>query len=366
MKLRIPLLLLALCAALPVRAEGDASAVKVTPLTEAPPTEISPAVETPPVYKAPHLNNRQPLLSEVSRELGERGKVVVTALIGRDGTLQDAKIAQSSGFPRLDVLALDTARGWQYEPGKRDGKPVLAKVDIPFEFGTLEPQTAKDGKDKAPNPRAAAAARGDRPELCGSSIPNVTKWLPLLTPQPSDIDYPKPVKDRAIDIGRWDPNFDFDSGNSPYLAFELPKYEGPYAIKITSTVNPKLFYPVMLFLDRQKRPTRCLTAAVDRFVPASWSNFASFVGEIPITRESRRDYYVIIFTTPEQAVSSTDPKDGYNLVSWVQDYLWSLVSKDKWNEPQQIPHDYTGMLRIETRKLGGPAEPTRVASNDSH
>ena len=52
------------------KAEGDASAVKVTPLTEAPPTEISPAVETPPVYKAPHLNNRQPLLSEVSRELG--------------------------------------------------------------------------------------------------------------------------------------------------------------------------------------------------------------------------------------------------------------------------------------------------------
>lgn len=45
-----------------------------------------------------------------SMERGEQGRVVVTLTIARDGSLIDARIAQSSGFPAIDAAELETAR----------------------------------------------------------------------------------------------------------------------------------------------------------------------------------------------------------------------------------------------------------------
>lgn len=48
---------------------------------------------------------RPPEYPSVSQRLGEQGSVVLQLLVGTDGRVQDAKVAKSSGFPRLDEAA---------------------------------------------------------------------------------------------------------------------------------------------------------------------------------------------------------------------------------------------------------------------
>ena len=44
--------------------------------------------------------------------------------VGTDGRVMDAKVAQSSGFPRLDEAAVKEARShWRLRPAMRNGVP---------------------------------------------------------------------------------------------------------------------------------------------------------------------------------------------------------------------------------------------------
>jgi len=71
----------------------------------------------------------------MSRRLGESGRVVVRVLIGTDGRAQDARIQQSSGYERLDRVALETARDrWRYVPGTRGGTPEAMWFNVPINF----------------------------------------------------------------------------------------------------------------------------------------------------------------------------------------------------------------------------------------
>jgi len=71
----------------------------------------------------------------MSRRLGESGRVIVRVLIGTDGRAQDARIQKSSGYERLDQVALDTARNrWRYKPGTRDGVPEAMWFNVPLNF----------------------------------------------------------------------------------------------------------------------------------------------------------------------------------------------------------------------------------------
>jgi periplasmic protein TonB len=49
---------------------------------------------------------------------------VVEALVGIDGSVKDARIAQSSGLERADEMALDEIRKRRLTPGTKDGQPV--------------------------------------------------------------------------------------------------------------------------------------------------------------------------------------------------------------------------------------------------
>jgi protein TonB len=79
---------------------------------------------------AAYLYSPKPAYPALSRRLGETGRVVVRVLIGPDGHAQEAHIAHSSGFGRLDRLALETARDrWRYVP-----VPKAMWLDVPFNF----------------------------------------------------------------------------------------------------------------------------------------------------------------------------------------------------------------------------------------
>lgn len=88
-----------------------------------------------PSNTADYLNNPPPPYPPMSRRLGESGRVIVRVLIGTDGRAQDARIQKSSGYERLDQVALDTVRNrWRYKPGTRDGVPEAMWFNVPLNF----------------------------------------------------------------------------------------------------------------------------------------------------------------------------------------------------------------------------------------
>lgn len=65
-----------------------------------------------------------------------KGYVVVNLLIDTDGSIEAAKILQSSPPGVFDAAALSGIRSWRFAPGKYQGKPVKvwAKQKVRFDF----------------------------------------------------------------------------------------------------------------------------------------------------------------------------------------------------------------------------------------
>jgi protein TonB len=88
-----------------------------------------------PSTDADYLHNPAPPYPRTSFKLGEEGTTTVRVLVGPDGKAQDAQVAKSSGFPRLDQAALETAlRSWRYVPGKRGGVAEAMWVNVPIKW----------------------------------------------------------------------------------------------------------------------------------------------------------------------------------------------------------------------------------------
>lgn len=94
----------------------------------------TPSAVELPSSEAQYLHNPKPTYPRASRLRGEQGRVVVNVLIGTDGTAQQAEIKVSSGFERLDLAALRTAKAWRYVPGKRGGVPEAMWYAVPLNF----------------------------------------------------------------------------------------------------------------------------------------------------------------------------------------------------------------------------------------
>jgi protein TonB len=66
----------------------------------------------------------------------QEGRVVVNIEVLENGSIGQATIAQSSGFPGLDESALDAVKNWQYTNGSGSGELVKqwVRVSIIFEL----------------------------------------------------------------------------------------------------------------------------------------------------------------------------------------------------------------------------------------
>ncbi|MDA0617154.1 MAG: TonB family protein [Proteobacteria bacterium] len=91
-----------------------------------------------PVIEASHfgMNNNPPQYPIISFQLGEYGNVVIEYIISELGTVQEAKIVQSSGFARLDKTAILSFQKWKFTPAKNiAGQSVPSrKKTITFAF----------------------------------------------------------------------------------------------------------------------------------------------------------------------------------------------------------------------------------------
>jgi protein TonB len=99
-------------------------------------TSVKPTAPPPPVAQqapvprtAPKSDSRRPLTQPEyppsSRRAGEAGTVILEVYVLENGRVGEAKVKQSSGFPRLDEAAVrEVKRSWRLVPGTENGKPV--------------------------------------------------------------------------------------------------------------------------------------------------------------------------------------------------------------------------------------------------
>ncbi|MFP5381241.1 MAG: TonB family protein [Gammaproteobacteria bacterium] len=87
--------------------------------------------EIPPRHHPSNQAPRYPV-----QALGQRaeGRALVRAEVRADGAVGQLWIKQTSGFQALDLAALETVRGWRFQPAQRHGMAVAMWMDVPIEY----------------------------------------------------------------------------------------------------------------------------------------------------------------------------------------------------------------------------------------
>lgn len=132
----------------PIAAEVKAAVTWKLPLAprdeyamDAPgPTRTSRVV--PPVPRAANriLPDEYPMFSA---RAGEEGQVILKSAIDETGKVTDVQLIASSGYPRLDQVAINAVRRrFAYEPATLDGRPIASTFTTFVEFFILPPRSA--------------------------------------------------------------------------------------------------------------------------------------------------------------------------------------------------------------------------------
>lgn len=93
-----------------------------------------------PIYKAggdvtaPRVIKKvDPKYTEKTRGAGVEGAVVLRFAVNREGRPEDIVVVRSL-HPDLDKNAIAALQQWEFEPGKKDGKPVRVSVTVEMNF----------------------------------------------------------------------------------------------------------------------------------------------------------------------------------------------------------------------------------------
>lgn len=83
------------------------------------------------------VSKTEPEYSLEAREAGLEGEVVLRVVIGIDGKPKDLNVVRGLGMG-LDEKAVAAVSGWQFQPGAKNGQPVVVKAQIQVNFRLLE------------------------------------------------------------------------------------------------------------------------------------------------------------------------------------------------------------------------------------
>jgi protein TonB len=78
------------------------------------------------------VKDQRPVYPAIAQSARVQGVVIIEAVIGPDGRVQDAKVLRS--IPLLDAAALDAVRQWQYTPTLLNGVPVPVIMTVTVNF----------------------------------------------------------------------------------------------------------------------------------------------------------------------------------------------------------------------------------------
>lgn len=120
---------------LPIETSTTTTAITATtqkPVVRPPPPPPPAAV----VRVQPSADPRRPMpISDddyppQSARLGEEGVTTVRLWVLENGSIGDVQIGKSSGYERLDSVALRKLKRWRVKPGTEDGKPVAMWMEV--------------------------------------------------------------------------------------------------------------------------------------------------------------------------------------------------------------------------------------------
>jgi len=95
------------------------------------------------IAHADYGNNPPPTYPAIARRHEQQGIVTIRVLVGIDGLVQRAEIAESSGFDVLDDAAIETVRRrWRFIPARRGGTAIESWVLVPIRFALKEAHEA--------------------------------------------------------------------------------------------------------------------------------------------------------------------------------------------------------------------------------
>lgn len=106
-------------------------------LPEPAPEELvatAPPPVLPPRYDADYLDNPAPSYPVVSRRLGEQGTVLLRVYVDAGGAPARVELKQSSGYARLDGVALSTVKRWRFVPARQGTSALGGWVIVPISF----------------------------------------------------------------------------------------------------------------------------------------------------------------------------------------------------------------------------------------
>jgi periplasmic protein TonB len=112
--------------ALPARTVNPASAV-VQESAQPAPAEVSRQEMSSLVVK-----KVQPQYPESARKARIQGEVILRAIIGKEGDVENLQVV--SGPRELAPAALDAVRQWKYRPYMKEGQAVEVKTEIDVNF----------------------------------------------------------------------------------------------------------------------------------------------------------------------------------------------------------------------------------------
>jgi TonB family protein len=118
------------------------------------------AVDVKPVIS----QDVQPVYPQSAIDAGIEGTVVVTIVVGKDGSVTSATVFSS--IPQLDNAALRAARSKVYSPGMVGGVPVLTQMNIPITFTLPETPSTAEYEEPAPS----TDDPGDFVDLTGEAV----------------------------------------------------------------------------------------------------------------------------------------------------------------------------------------------------
>jgi TonB family protein len=87
-----------------------------------------------PVKAPVILYQRMPFYTEAAREAKAEGVVLLSAIVRKDGSIDQIKVVQGLGHG-LDESAINTIKAdWKFQPGTRNGQPVDVQILIETSF----------------------------------------------------------------------------------------------------------------------------------------------------------------------------------------------------------------------------------------
>ncbi|MGP0017389.1 MAG: energy transducer TonB [Candidatus Sulfotelmatobacter sp.] len=117
----------------PQNADAPTSRVATDVKSDTPDGPLYRVSEAERVVAPKAIYSPEPEFSERARIAGEGGTVTISLIVGVDGKPRNLKVECASA-PDFAEKAIESVSTWKFEPGTKDGKPVMVQIAVEVQF----------------------------------------------------------------------------------------------------------------------------------------------------------------------------------------------------------------------------------------